>query len=73
MGRSRVGSTLAVAGGGPTPHTRGMDTERDDYADRDLPPPRPRPILGVLLWLAILLLVVATLVIGAASSGPRFD
>jgi hypothetical protein len=41
-----------------------MEQERDDYADRDLPPPRQLPPLHIILALAGIALLVA-MVVGA--------
>jgi hypothetical protein len=52
-----------------------MDQERDDYADRDLPPPRrwPWDLIGVLLGVALFLFIVVAILLAAVANGPHFD
>jgi hypothetical protein len=60
---------------GPLRDTRGTDQERDDYADRDLPPPRrwAWDLIGVLLGVALFLFIVVAILLAAVANGPHFD
>jgi hypothetical protein len=52
-----------------------MDQERQDYEDRDLPPPRrwSWDAIGVLLGIGLFVLIVLASVLVPILLGPRFD
>ena len=51
-------------------------SERDDYADLDLPPARRWPVaelVSVLLGIGLFVFIVGACVLGTVLNGPRFD
>ena len=57
-----------LAPAGPPRHTRGMDPEREDYADRNVPPVWLPPV-GLLVVASFLLFVSPCLLIGLLATG----
>ena len=51
-------------------------SERDNYADLELPAPRRWPVaelVSILLGIGLFVFIVAACVLGTVVNGPRFD
>jgi hypothetical protein len=73
--RNRRGGRRPLAPAGPPRDTRGMGQEHDDYADRDLPPPRRLSwdLISVLLGIGLFLFIIVAVLLAAVANGPQFS